>query len=159
MFWGAKKLLICLRKYLSVRTKKLHKMKLKIYNFLFWKLNRNFKKELSPSKPLLHSTQSPILSVIHIAWTVGRLISIIFQLMIHNCYILMVKNSKIIKNVEIHFPVAPLHLSVSQLQFISPDCPLVQPFSTWYPKHPLNTVMFLSSIRWFWSGFCRILWR
>ena len=38
-------------------------MKLEIYNFLFLKLNRNFKQELSPSKPLLHSTQSPILRV------------------------------------------------------------------------------------------------
>ena len=33
----------------------------KTYNFLFLKLNRNFKHELSPSKPLLCSTQSLIL--------------------------------------------------------------------------------------------------
>ena len=38
-------------------------MKLKTCNFLYIKLNGNFKHELSPSKPLLHSTQSPILSL------------------------------------------------------------------------------------------------
>ena len=36
-------------------------MKLKMYDFLFLKSNRNFEYELSPSKPFLHSTQSPIL--------------------------------------------------------------------------------------------------
>ena len=36
-------------------------MKLKIYDFLFLKLNGNFKHELSPSKPLLCITQSLIL--------------------------------------------------------------------------------------------------
>ena len=61
-FGGQKKFLNLKKKYLSVRTKKLHKMKLKTYNFLFLKLNRNFKHELSPPKPLLHSTQ-PLYSV------------------------------------------------------------------------------------------------
>ena len=70
--------------YISgVCTKKLHKMKFKkIYNFLFLKLNRNFKQELSLSKPLLCSTQSLILGrkglrfsiILAIEWLDGEIV-------------------------------------------------------------------------------------
>ena len=48
-------------KYLSVHTKKLHKIKFKDFFLILGKKFTNFKHELSPSKPLLRSTQSLIL--------------------------------------------------------------------------------------------------
>ena len=64
-FGGQKKFWKFFKKYLSVRTKKLHKIKLKNFFFDTWKKNMNFKHELSPSKPLLRSTLSLILGEKH----------------------------------------------------------------------------------------------
>ena len=41
MFWGAKEFKIFFKKHCSIRTKKLHKMKLIFFYFDIWKKNYN----------------------------------------------------------------------------------------------------------------------